>query len=164
MSPIMCARVVLCARLRRTQGSTGFLLSKKRKEGRREGGAFSKLSSLEAENSCDRKWIRGSLQVLFHEVCLFSRCCCLCYEASTLRSVLAPRKNLLWSSVTPRNSDGEGYGDLRVIAEARLVSARTQYRAQNPYAHFTKRDPHGCLLGDLRKCDFRVDPRPSIAH
>ena len=55
-------------------------LKKKRKEGRREGGAFSKLSSLEAENSCDRKWIRRSLQVLFHEVCLFSRSCCLCCE------------------------------------------------------------------------------------
>ena len=67
----MCARVELCARLRRKQGSSGFSFEKK--EGGREGiGTFSKLSSLEAENTRDRKWIRRSLQVLFHEVCLFS--------------------------------------------------------------------------------------------
>ena len=45
------------------------------------------------------------------------------------RCVLVPRKKLLWSFVTPGNSDDEGYCDVRFIAQARLATARTQYGA-----------------------------------
>ena len=86
-------------------------------------------------------------------------CCGLCCEESTLRSVLVPRKKLLWSFVTPGNSDDEGYGDVRFIAQARLASARTQYRAETHKHISTKRDPRGCLLGRPRIWDFRMDPR-----
>ena len=44
--------------------------------------------------------------------------------------MLVPRKKLLWSSVTTGNSDDEGCGDVRFIAEARLANARTKYLAQ----------------------------------
>ena len=133
---------------------------------------FSKLSSLGSENTRDRKWIRRSLQVLFHQVCLFVIpcrsvmlvCCCLCCERSTLRSGLVPRQKLLWSSVTLGSSDDAGYGGVRFIAQARLASARTQHRAQTHKHIPTKRDPRGCLLGHPRLWGFRVDPRPSIAH
>ena len=51
----------------------------------------------------------------------------------------------------PENSDDEGYGDVRFIAQARLASARTQHRAQTHKHIPTKRDPRGCMLGHPRK-------------
>ena len=84
--------------------------------------------------------------MLLHEVCLFSApyrsvmlgCCCLCCEEALCAACWFQGRS---SFVTPGNSDDEGYGDVRLIAQARLASARTRYRAQTHTHIPTKRDP-----------------------
>ena len=92
--------------------------------------------------------------------------------------MLVPWKKLLLSFVTPGNSGDEGYDDVRFIAQARLVSARTQYRAQAHKHIPTKRDGTpskmglwsgsqtlDCLLGKclIRKIGVMDGPRLFVA-